>query len=49
MVERKIVLIGAGSLAFTSNLLSEIVLNEDLKGSTLEYVDIDAPYLPQFH
>ena len=45
MVERKIVLIGAGSLAFTPNLLSEMVLNEELKGSTLGLVDIDAEKL----
>ncbi len=45
MVERKIVLIGAGSLAFTPNLLSEMVLNEDLRGSTLGLVDIDAEKL----
>jgi len=45
MVEKKIVLIGAGSLAFTPNLLSEMVLNEDLKGSTLGLVDIDAEKL----
>lgn len=39
------VLIGAGSLAFTPHILSEIILSEDLRGSTIALVDIDAEKL----
>jgi len=45
MTEKKIVLIGAGSLAFTPHILSEVILSEDLKGSTVALVDIDAEKL----
>jgi len=45
LTEKKIVVIGAGSLAFTPHILSDIVLSEDLKGSTVALVDIDAERL----
>jgi len=41
MIQKKIVVIGAGSLAFTPYILSQIVPSEDLKGSTVALVDID--------
>ena len=38
---KNIVLLGAGSTAFTLELVRDIVLTEGLAGSTLRLVDID--------
>ena len=40
MKQKKIVLLGAGSTAFTLQLVRDLVLIEDLKDCTLRLVDI---------
>jgi len=45
MAGKKVVIIGVGSIAFTPYILSQIVSSEEMKGFTVNLVDLDTSKL----
>jgi len=45
MLAKKIVVIGAGSLAFTPRFVADLILSDEMSGSTISFVDLDSERL----